>query len=258
MNLCVPAPFPYATPLSVFILPYVSIVSIIYLACAFISVYATHIVPLPLSCNHYFHSTACTYKPLFSLYHSGSPAPLLLFFPGFVVSINIFLWLVHCTPLFPLSFLPCFPSQFCFNCHILCTTCYLPLLLALFVLFLFYFVRFIITCTNFLPFPCFIYYYPTVQSCLNHVDFALSVPLLSILALPYTFYCLSSFILSPIFSLSCLPFSSSSFLLLCSPVSFFASLSVHRCQPNENENRQDSKVSGEVPSPPYHSIVLKR
>ena len=221
MNLCVPAPFPYATPLSAFILPYVSIVAIIYFACAFISVYATHIVPLPLSCNHYFHSTACTYKSLLSLYHSGSPAPLLLFLPGFVVSINIFLCPVHCTPLFPLSFLPCFPSQFCFNCHIPCTTSYLPLLLALSVLFLFYFVRIIITCTNFLPFPCFIYYYLTVQSCLKHVHFALSVPLLSNLVLPYTFLCLSSFILSPIFSLSCLPFSSFSFLLLCSPCFLF-------------------------------------
>ena len=84
MNLYVPAPFPYATPLSAFILPYVSIVSIVYFACAFISVYATHIVPLPLSCNHYFHSTcpacpykpcpACPYKPLLSL---RIPCPLI-------------------------------------------------------------------------------------------------------------------------------------------------------------------------------------
>ena len=69
----------------------------------FISVYATHIVLLPSSCTHYFHSTACTYKPLFSLYHSTYPAPFLLFFPGFVVPINIFLCLVlH--PLFLFNF----------------------------------------------------------------------------------------------------------------------------------------------------------
>ena len=117
-------------------------------------------MPLTLLPFHYlvaiqpFHSTACTYKPLLSVYQSGSPASLLFFFPGFVVAINIFLWLVICT---------------------------LPLLFAHFVLFLFYFVRFIITCTTFLPFPCFIYYYPTVQSCLSHVDLALSAPLLSIL-----------------------------------------------------------------------------
>ena len=46
-----PSPLPYFTPLSPF-LPYVSFVSIMYFASAFIAVYATHIVPLPLSCSH--------------------------------------------------------------------------------------------------------------------------------------------------------------------------------------------------------------
>ena len=128
MNLCVPAPFPYATPLSVFILPYVSIVSIIYLACAFISVYATHIVPLPLSCNHYFHSTcpACPYKPLLSLYHSISPAPLLLFFPGFYLLMPVFFYpITNILSLMPPLFQFLFPfplfSLFPFLLVFLCT-----------------------------------------------------------------------------------------------------------------------------------------
>ena len=47
VNLCVPALFHYATPLSPLILPYVSFVSVIHFACAFISVYATHIICSP-------------------------------------------------------------------------------------------------------------------------------------------------------------------------------------------------------------------
>ena len=88
---CLPSSFPVCLLSPLFILP----------ACAFISVYSTHIVPLSLSCSHCFHSIACTYKPLLSLINPFRfPAPFLLFFPGFVVFINIFLWLVHCTPLF--------------------------------------------------------------------------------------------------------------------------------------------------------------
>ena len=88
---CLPSSFPMCLLFPLFVLP----------ACAFIYVYATHIVPLPLSCSHYFHSTACTYKPLLSLINPFRfRAPFLLFFPGFVVATNIFLWLVHCTPLF--------------------------------------------------------------------------------------------------------------------------------------------------------------
>ena len=158
----------------------------------------------------------------------------------------------------PLSFLPCFSSQFCFNCHIPCTT-YLPLLFAHFVVFLSCFVRFVITCTTFLPFPCFIYFYPTVQCCLTHVDFALSASLLFILSLPYTFYCLSSFILSPIFSLSCLPFSSSSFLLLC--FFCFLHLLVFLCtdlSPMKMKTGKILRSQVRCPPLPTHSIVLKR
>ena len=237
---CLPSSFPACRVFPLFILP----------ACAFISVYATHIVSLPLSCSHYFHSTACTYKPLLSLINPFRfPAPFLLFFPaGFVVSINIFLWLVHCTPLF--FFLPCFLSQFWFYIFIF----HAPLFALFIFLLLSCFVRFIITCTTFLPFPCFIYFYPTVQCRFTHADFALSVPLLSILALPYTFWCLSCFILSPIFSLSCLPFSSFSFLLLCFSCFLHLLVFLGTDLPNENKNRQDCKVSGEVPSPfyPFH------
>ena len=136
----------------------------------------------------------------------------------------------------PLSILPCFPSQFCFNCHIPCTT-YLPLLFAHFVLFLFYFVRFIITCTTFLPFPCFIFI----------------IPLFNAASLMSTLHCLYHFYLIPFDA--CLVLSSHQYSPSHAspspfPLSFsfvllfpsFASLSVHRPQPNENENGQDSKV----------------
>ena len=170
-----PSSFPMCLLFLLFILP----------VCAFISVYATHIVPVPLSCSRYFHSAACTYKPLLSLIDPFRfPVPFLFFFPGFVVSINIFLWLVP-----PLSFY--LVSLLNFVLIIIPCNNYLPLLFAHFFKFLSCFVRFVIACTTFLPSPCFIYFYPTVQCCLTHVDFALSVPLLSILALPYTFYCLS-------------------------------------------------------------------
>ena len=161
--------------------------------------------------------------------------------------------IVHCTPLF-LFYHVSLLNFACVNFHIPLTT-YLPLLFAYFVLFLSCFVRFIITCTTFLPFPCFIYFYSIVQCRFTHVDFALSVRLLSILALPYTFCCLSCFILSPIFFLSCLPFSSFSFLLLCFSCFLHLLVFLGTHLPNENKNGQDSKVSGEVSSPfyPFHS-----
>ena len=82
---CLPSSFRMCLLFTLFILPL-----LLYLY--FMSVFATHSVPLLLSCSHYFYSTACTYKPSLSLYHSRSPVPfLLLFFPGFVVAINLFL-----------------------------------------------------------------------------------------------------------------------------------------------------------------------
>ena len=114
--LCLPSSFPMCLLFPLFILP----------ACAFISVYATHIVPLPLSCSHYFHSTACTYKPLLSLINPFRfCAPFLLFFPGFVVSINIFLWLVHCTPLFLFYLVSLLNFAWIVLFH---APCYLPIL----------------------------------------------------------------------------------------------------------------------------------
>ena len=77
MNLCALAPFPYATPLSPFILPYVSFVSVILFACAFISVYASLIVPF-----HYLVA-------IIFIQQLVPKNPFLLFLPGFVVSINI-------------------------------------------------------------------------------------------------------------------------------------------------------------------------
>ena len=95
----------------------------------FISVFATHIVPLPLSCSHYFHSTAWSYtcKPLLSLYHSGSPAPFFLFFPGFVASINIFLWPVLPSLSFTLFSFSIFFNIVTFHSPLICP-CYFPLL----------------------------------------------------------------------------------------------------------------------------------
>ena len=46
--------------------------------------------------------------------------------------------------------------------------------------------------------------------------------------LAFTFWCLSSFILSPIFSLSCLPFPAFSFLFLCPSCFLFCYFSGHR------------------------------
>ena len=46
--------------------------------------------------------------------------------------------------------------------------------------------------------------------------------------LAFTFRCLSSFILSPIFSLSCLPFPAFSFLFLCPSCFLFCYFSGHR------------------------------
>ena len=156
---CLPSSSPVCLLFLLFILPVL----------LFISVYATHIVPLPLSCSHLIFIQQLV-KPLLSLiYHSAS-------FPCLLIALLSWLCCFHyyipvTSKLYShLSFLPCFSSQFCFNCHIPCTT-YLPLLFAHFVLFLFYFVGFIITCTIFLPFPCFIYFYPTVQCRLTHVDF---------------------------------------------------------------------------------------
>ena len=112
-------------------------------------------------------------------------------------------------------------------------------------------------CTTFLPFPCFIYYYPTVQCRLTHVDFALSVPLLSILALPHTFYCLSCFILSPIFSPSCLPFPSFSFLLLCSSCFLFCYFFWAQTCPMKMKMGKILRFQVRCPPLSTHSIVLK-
>ena len=56
-TLCsLPLSFHMCLLFSLFILP-------ILLCLYFIPVYATYIVPLPLFCNHYFHSTASTATP---------------------------------------------------------------------------------------------------------------------------------------------------------------------------------------------------
>ena len=87
------------------VLLYVPFVCVIHLACVspiiFISLCATHIVPLPLFCSHYFHSTACTTShPLFPFllpllgddgcfHFSFNNTPLLLSLPFYCHSDSI-------------------------------------------------------------------------------------------------------------------------------------------------------------------------
>ena len=92
-NLWVP-PFPYASPLYPFILPYVSFASIIHFPCAslfifYLCVCQSHCPP-SIVLLRLFSFNSLYNKPLLSLYHSGPPASfLLLFLPGFVVCINV-------------------------------------------------------------------------------------------------------------------------------------------------------------------------
>ena len=86
--------------------PSLSVVCFHYSLCMCFSIFIlslcmplNHIFLHLVSCRHYFHSTACTCKPLLSLYHSGSLASFLLFCPGFVVSINNYIPLTN-TPFF--------------------------------------------------------------------------------------------------------------------------------------------------------------
>lgn len=161
------------------------------------------------------------------MYYSRSPAPLLRFFPGlfcfhysFDSSSPLFLFFLVSLLNFVLIVI--------FH-HIPFTTLFL---------FLPHFVRFVITCTTFLPFPCFLFIIPLTNAtplfskrCLYHVY-----------PLPYTSWCHSSFILSPIFS----PF------YLLPRLSFICQFFLGADLPNGNENRhKDSKVTGEVCTLPF-------
>ena len=73
-------------------------VSIIHLACAspiFISLCATHIVPRPLFCSGYFHSTACTYDTNFPF-----PIPLQIPCFPFLAMIVVSIFSLNSTPPF--------------------------------------------------------------------------------------------------------------------------------------------------------------
>ena len=145
--MCPPPPFPIPLPclpssfrmcllFPLFILPLLLYFYFISAICNPLN----HIFLLLVSCCHYFYSTACTCKPLLSLYHSRSPASFLLFFPGFVVAINIFLWLIR-----PSLFLTFFPFLTLFLLSYSIPHLFAP----------FFPVLFVITCTTFLPFPSF-------------------------------------------------------------------------------------------------------
>ena len=190
-------PFPYATPLSAPFCFHYSFSLCFSICFNFISVFATHIVPLPLSCSHYFHSTAWSYtcKPLLSLYHSGSPAPFFLFFPGFVAPL-----IYSFDQYSPLYLLPCFPSQFFFNI----VTFHSPLICPCYFPLLFHFCPILLDLLS--PVPPL---YPFLASVLlahcpmpPHWCWLCNVCTTSIYPLPSTSCCLSSFISSPIFFLS--------------------------------------------------------
>ena len=73
-------------------------VSIIHLACASpicISLCATHIVPRPLFCSGYFHSTACTYDTNFAF-----PIPLHIPCFPFLAMIVVSIFPLNSTPPF--------------------------------------------------------------------------------------------------------------------------------------------------------------
>ena len=100
-------------------------------------------------------------------------------------------------------------------------------------LFLPHFVRFVITCTTFLPFPCFLFIIPLTNArCLTFFDFAMSVPCLSstlYLLVPFFFYLITNI------------------LPLLPRLSFICSFFLGADLPNGNENRhKDSKVTSEV------------
>ena len=183
----------------------VSVVSIIHLACTSLFIF------YPCVC-HLHCSPSIILQPLFSfnsLYHSISPAALF--------ALPSWLWL-----LFPFCLCLVLPSFFL-------------ILFSFSILFLLWFhsspfCPFVLFFSLVLPVPPFcpfflsflLSHWPMLLhqglSCINFCTISLS-------HLPYIFCCLSSFILSPIFSPECLPFLSPSLLFLLFPL--FASCFGH-------------------------------
>ena len=170
----------------------------------------------------------------FLLYHSTYPAPIFLFFPAFVVAINIFLWLVLPSLSFTL-----FPLSMFFNIVTFLSPlmCYFPLL--------FYLCPILLDFLSLLP-PL----YPFLVSVLlsacpmpPHLSWLCNGCTTSIyplyLLLPFFFYLITNILpqLTPP-----LPLSS-----ICE---FFWAQKL----PNGNESREDFKVSSEVP--PFPSLPI--
>ena len=145
-------------------------VSIIHLACAspiFISLCATHIVPRPLFCSGYFYSTACTYDTNFAF-----PIPLHIPCFPFLAMIVVSIFPLNSTPPFFLILFP-FSILFLLWFHSPPTVLIFPFCSIFLWSYLY----------HLFAFSLFHFYVPTNQCRLTYVNFALSVPFLSLLYL---------------------------------------------------------------------------
>ena len=154
----------------------------------------------------------------------------------------------------PLSFLPCFPSQFCFNNYsmhhifalVICPFCSI-------------FILFCSICYHLYPFTLSLFHLFLSHCSMPPQPCRLCIVCTTSLHPSSTLYLLLPvcFILSPIFSLSCLPFPSSCFLLLCS--SRFLHLLVFLCTDLSPMKIKTGKtLRSQVRCPPLstHSTVL--
>ena len=179
------------------------------------------------------------------------PAPFLLFFPDFVVSIYIFSFTSTCFFLFDLVSLLSFVLIVIFHSPLICP-CYLPIL--------FYFYPILLDSLS--PVPPF---YPFLVSfLLSHCSMPphscrLCIVCTTSIHPSSTLYLLMPVLFYPRTNILPLMPPLLQFLFPCPLFLLFSSFAIfsgHRPQPNENENGQDSKVSGEVPYPAYPFRII--
>jgi len=194
-------PFPYnATPLCSLPLSFrmcllfPSFILPVLLCLYFIPVYATYIVPLPLYCSHYFHSTACT-----------TPHPLLPFCSHFLAMTVV-------------STIPWNSTPF-FLSHIV-SLLYFVFIVIPFIPFMPFCYSFLfgITCTTLLPFLSFIFIIPLTNAAsprtkLHKFLYHFSLSSTLYLLLPFFFYLIINILsLMPPLPLSFSPVPSLSFI----------------------------------------------